>query len=66
MLVMVPSRFFQSLGVTVRVTASGRPSGLASLPGLIPSAFFMHHYCAHNLYYLPAPLFVTYFLVSDF
>ena len=37
-LVMVPSQFFQSLGVMVRVTASSRPSGLVSLPGLVPSA----------------------------
>lgn len=50
----------------MRVAASSRPSGLASLPGLIPSAFFMHHHCAHNLYYLPAALFVIYCLVSDF
>ena len=50
----------------MHVTASSRTSGLVCLPGLIPSAFFMHHHCAHNLYYLPAPLFVIYFLVSDF
>lgn len=66
MLVMVPSQFFQSLGVMVHVTASSRTSGLVCLPGLIPSAFFMHHHCAHNLYFLPAPLFVIYFLVPDF
>ena len=60
-LVMVPSQFFHSLGVMADVTASSRPSGLVSLPGLVISAVFTHHSCAHNLYH---PLFVIYYLGS--
>lgn len=60
-LVMVPSQFFHSLGVMADVTACSRPSGLASLPGLVIAAVCTHHNCAHHLHH---PLFVIYHVGS--
>lgn len=59
-LATVPSQFFHSLGVMADVTACSRPSGPASLPGLVIAAVFMHHNCAH----LRHPLFVIYHVGS--